>query len=676
MRPLRSDRSRGGKTWVLDIETTGLGEPVSRQAAQGRPPQQIVCVVYDGTEYHSFWGKDAIQQAISFIIEQDEDARIFAHYGGAFDHRFAHEWLFDRVKTSGSGWKVVTSGSLVIVCGGKIDGIDLQLVDSFRLLPGSLAEIGKHVGYAKSEWDHAWHYDSAFEGGQTKTGELATKRFRLHAPICYEALLRYCKRDCLVLWKGLDEIRQFAEDQGIHLRATIASTATASIRLKLDLDTIAWAPPEVEAVCVRAAFGGRVEPHAETCEESNVFDLQSSYPSAMMRRLPWRYLETRRKWRRGMIGIVEATVEVPADCKIPVLPFRVPEGKDKGRIFFPTGTWTGAFVSHELDYAIKIGAARLVEVQAFHRFEPSDVLAKFVRPIWKKRKGAIGFLRYALKIWMNAVYGKTNEKMEHEEILIHPETGRVICEIHRERPRRRGEGPCGCCLPIVPKHGMYATEIVHEPAFRAPWVAAAITAIARVALHKKLMEAIRKGGSVAYLDTDSCTTNVELETGRELGDLALERRISNGRFIAPKMYAYVCLQCDKKDKDDRPVKHPHDVVKAKGFTKLSREAFDRLNECGCSDGYRSGTAFGCPACAGGSLGKPGTGKMVLEFERTEGFREAVARGRLAYRRIKVRRQLRETRPKRSPEGRAWSVEELGRPWTAISRQLSAQERAP
>lgn len=637
MRPLRVDRAHPQRTYVLDIETTGLGEPVARQAPKGRPPRQLLCCIYDGREFRSFWGESAIQTALQWIIDQDEDAEVFAHYGGGFDFRFAHDWLFRKVKGSGRNWKIVTSGSFVIVCQGIVQGIRLRLVDSIRLLPGSLKAIGKEIGIAKKEWEHRWN-------------EIDGKhRIVLYKSICYKAFEEYCQNDCLILWKGIELIRAFAASKGINLRNTLASTATASIRRGLTLDTIAWAPPAATEASSKACFGGRVEVFEERCTKGNVFDIQSSYPFAMLQNLPWRYVETRPSYKRGMRGIVEAEVEVP-EQRVPVLPYRQDHGPDKGRVFFPTGRWTGSFYSRELDYAVKLGA-KIVAVTAFHRFEGSEILAKFARGGWKERKIAQGFKRYALKIWLNSVYGKLNEATEHEEILVHPPSDKIICERHREVARRPDER-CGCKVPIVPSHGIYALETEHDPAFRAPWAAAAITAIARMNLHKRFMEALMAGGQLYYCDTDSVFTDSMLVTGSDLGDLTLERKIEDGRFIGPKMYAFKCVDCTKSEE------HPHDVVKSKGFTRLSREEFDRLDRCECGEGFRSGTAFGCPVCGGRSLLEPGSGRAIHHFDRTEGFKEALARGRIDYRRIKVSRQLSVTRAKRHPEGRAWTLEEL------------------
>ncbi len=322
------------------------------------------------------------------------------------------------------------------------------------------------------------------------------------------------------------------------------------------------------------------------------------------------------------------------------------------------------------------------------RMISSTVMRGFALRTWNERHlhpdGS--FLRYFWKIWGNSAYGKTVEGVDKDEIVVHPD--HTLCKTHRKKfaelseehrgePKRiarawrefllgeRGEKRCGCLFPVVPTSGLYACHFEREPAFRAPWAGAAILAIARVRLFDEiLLPPTLNGGRITYADTDAGIISgpYKPEVGEELGDLALERTIDDGRFLAPKLYAYRCLACDK-ERD-----HPHDVVKAKGFPRLSRVQFDSLEKCGCREGYRPGTALGCPAC-GGRGHEPGTGRAILTFERTEGLKEALARGRTDYRRIFVTKGFRDVaRPKRADGGaRPWTIDELSTKYVPVPR---------
>lgn len=538
-----------------------------------------------------------------------------------------------------------------------------RLLDTIRLLPGRLREIGRAVGLGKGDFDHGYHAHRPYAGAPTRG--LPTSH-RLHAPQCYERLATYCERDTDVLAAGLAKITAFAEERGVRRRLTIASTSTAAIRRKLTDETVATAPRDVAVACRRACHGGRVEVFAREFRPTAArphlywYDIQSSYPRAMARGLPWRYVATRPSWDGEEDAVVEAVVTVPDDCEVPVLPLRALRTEEAGRVYFPSGTFRGTFHGAELAYAVKVGAAIVEHVELAYLFERSMVMAEFARSLWEERRVATGFLRYALKIWLNSAYGKLNEDEEKDEIVSRPAA--YLCEKHRETPRRPNER-CGCLEPLSRKLGLYSYKYRREPAFWAPWAAAAVLGWARVQLHEVFMMARACGGNLTYSDTDSIPTDVELPTEPGvLGALSLERTCSDALFVAPKLYAATCVNCDGKDEDGRPRAHPHDVVKAKGFSGLGRsdlEALVSCPRCGAT-GYRPGTAFGCPECRGGSLCRPGEGKRPYRYERSEGLTEALRRrGRADYRRIVVERTLRDVRPKRADGGaRPWTVEEL------------------
>lgn len=675
MRPLKADKVSTFVRRVLDAETTGLGTAVPTKSPLKRPPRALVCVVRDGAhdgrpgeELRRFWGQTSIQDAVDHLVELTEDGtdvECYAHFGGSFDFRLILGWYFKTYKVK---FKVTKTGSLPLSIEGKpAGGGRLRLVDSYRLLPGKLADIGKAVGFEKGEWSHDWHSDREYAGGPPIPGKF---HHRLHAAICYEALAKYCVRDCEVLDKGLDQITAFARSRGVEPRLTIASTASASIRLQLTDETVAEAPMAIEDVGQRACFGGRVEVFGDRCDAAKVFDLQSSYPAAMLNPLPWRYTKTTGDWNGDVQTLVECTVEVP-DCYLPVLPYRSPLTAEAGRVYFPTGTWSGVWSGFELAYAIRVGAAKLTSVAACHYFESSTILRDFAKDIWESRRVAKGFEKYALKIWMNGGgYGKLVESGEKDEVIVRPD--KVLCDKHRTKPRRPNER-CGCMAPMAPSLGMYSYKFKRQPAFRAPWAGAAILGIARVQLHERLLQkAVDLGLEIRYCDTDSTTCiggDIPSEKGT-LGAPALERVVSSGRFAAAKLYGYICEACDAKDKDGNPKRHPHEVVKAKGFTGMKLADLLALLECpSCQGrGYRPGSPFGCPTCQGGSLCDPGDGHKPFTFERSEGFGEALKRRKdIDYRRIIISRSLRDSRPKRPDGGkRPWSVDELAVKWVHSS----------
>lgn len=688
MRPLKTDRASTFERRILDVESTGLGTAVDPKSDLARPPIVLLTVVrYPDGRHVRRWGPRSSQEALEALVEETAagtDIEVLAHFGGSFDFRLCLEWF---LRTFTCRWRFTKVGSLPLSIEGRpmavtklrrgagkhgeeglVEEVDeedetvgkFRLLDTYRILPGKLEEIGKAVGLEKGDWDHGWHATRPYAGAPTKGLPTA---YRLHAPICYRALAEYCENDTDVLDAGVDKIETFAESKGVHRRLTIASTSTASIRKDLTEETIAVAPPEVRELSKLACFGGRVEVFAPSAGRLFWYDIQSSYPRAMVDGLPWRFIRSRPTWDGEREAIVQAVIEVP-ECYVPVLPMRAIRKEEGGRVYFPTGEWRGVFYGGELAYAVDRGYAKIISIDTCHLFDRSDIMGEFAKAVWEERKVATGFYKYALKIWLNSAYGKLNETDEREELVVRPK--QYVCDRHRETARRPDER-CGCMQEVSRELGLYSFLYTREPSFHAPWAAAGVLGTARVRLHEFFMLALSLGGKLFYTDTDCLPTDVEMPTEKGvLGALSHEKTVSSARFLAPKLYGLVCESCDKKDRDGQPVKHPHDIVKAKGFSGMKMsdlEALIRCPRCGAT-GYRSGTAFGCPDCEGGSLEAPGRGRKPYRFERSEGLGEALKRrGRVDYRRLVFSRALRDTRPKRADGGkRPWTVEELKERW--------------
>lgn len=118
----------------------------------------------------------------------------------------------------------------------------------------------------------------------------------------------------------------------------------------------------------------------------------------------------------------------------------------------------------------------------------------------------------------------------------------------------------------------YSKEVVDAP-YIMPQVAARVTALSRVKLHRAMMEALRLGGKVYYCDTDSVITDIELPSSTKLGELKDEYPEQSGKlhgvFVGPKMYL---IDSDVPLKDGKEFLY----VKLKGFEKRTRDTLERL----------------------------------------------------------------------------------------------------
>ncbi|HEY8541806.1 MAG TPA: DNA polymerase, partial [Pseudothermotoga sp.] len=241
-------------------------------------------------------------------------------------------------------------------------------------------------------------------------------------------------------------------------------------------------------------------------------------------------------------GVSECTVYVP-DMKIPPLPV-----KFDGKLIFPVGLIRGWWNHNELRLAVKYG----VRIEKIHKtvYATRTVtpFIHFVDYFYKLRKvyKAEGHNSESLfcKLILNSLYGKFGQMNEK----------RIFGWVDEEK----GEGwefePFGDSdFGVWKKVGEDGRAVKEDARHSVLCWASYITSWARIYLYRKMMEVIEKGGRVFYCDTDSVFTDIELETGNELGQVKLEYQ---GWFkaYAPKVY--------QVNLDDH-----HKIIKVKGVRK-------------------------------------------------------------------------------------------------------------
>jgi hypothetical protein len=350
----------------------------------------------------------------------------------------------------------------------------------------------------------------------------------------------------------------------------------------------------------------RVEVFERECGLAHYYDINSSFPHSMNKPQPGRYIGTARRLRDSDLHkpcLVECDVNVP-ECYLPPLPFR---HEQSGRIFFPTGKWSGWFDGEDIRLLLENGG----KVQKLHQimtFEPFDDLKRYVDVFYEKKANATDpFLRFLYKRFLNALYGKFAEREDKRRILIHPEF--TTCPhnpIH----------PDNACMRIVMPGVWEVDDAVSVPHAHVP-IAAHVTALSRSLLFNYMKPRKR----LYYCDTDSVVTSDVLATDdKELGALKYEHRIKQGHFAAPKLYGF---------KDKAGEWH----VKSKGFRKLGIEEFRKLVE----------------------------GEALI-IERMAKLRENLRRNRIATEDIVIKKRLHNIMPKRADtkngRTRPWSIQEL------------------
>jgi hypothetical protein len=485
---------------------------------------------------------------LDWLFESFKGDVVFAHAGGSYDHLF----LLQHIKDKGWSFRANLSGGTVVMLVVSNGKRTIRFGDSYRLMPDSLEKIGKTVKLPK------------LEVNPTLIHEMPPQE-----------VLDYCYRDCEIVVKGLQMMRDTLTAQGADFAFTLASIASRYLRRTLQLDygkfgkwiQGKWTPNETfkrwDKDCYEAYFGGRTDMFHKGVLRGRLFwyDIVSSYPSCMRNILPVYYegyfLPPKKLTPKSIknylsfTGITDCIVKIPETEYIGCLPVKV-EGD---RLAFPVGRQIGKWTNIELMRAFELG----YEFEHFsgqHRFEGMPLLRGFVDKFYKLRQNAKNmmddFASYAFKILLNSSYGKTVETVDRTAYL----TGKEIEAAIKE----------GGKVEATPCQGVFMS-ISHELGpFRHSAMGAYITAYARLRLFDMAYQIISAGGETYYCDTDSLMTNTKIPTtGSGLGDWELVDELSELEILLPKVYraesatgkpmVYKCKGCPivrKWESEDKP----------------------------------------------------------------------------------------------------------------------------
>lgn len=483
--------------------------------------------VFDGLNYRYYTSVDDFLQGE--LTRENSGTWYYAHFGGGSDMVFILQRLFERrreyqVSASFSG----SSAIIVRVRRGRYSWLFL---DSAWLFNMALRKVGKALGLEK--------------GGEEGSTEI------FNAPLA--ELAEYNYQDCRILWIAIYQFELFLLERGGQLQPTIASCAMQLFRRRFLQRSI----PTDHALNQRCREGGaytssRVEGFAHGKVENILcYDVNSAFPYAATTGCPGQVLRTDRKLSSSCLA--DCTVYVPP-MYLPPLPVR----RRGNRVFFPYGRWRAWFMYADLQLLEEVGG-RIEHVHESTHFEEFYDLRDYMLTIYEDRKKAVAdgndFYGILTKILMNGIYGKFGEQRQKTSLVFDPPSTRCPHRIKHEND--------SCLELLFPGAWLITDEadLDHERVV----ISAHITAVARANLYRFMADAASRG-RIYYSDTDSIFTNVELPTSPELGSLKLEAPIAECEFIAPKVYAY------------RRSDNGQEVVKAKGFRKLSFDDFLRLKE--------------------------------------------------------------------------------------------------
>ena len=508
-------------------------------------------------EYGNRKSFTSVKDYLHWLLTDFEGDVVWSHFGSGYDNRF----LVDEVqKWEGSSYKAIMSGGLPIIFivqnedytrpspkHGKERERQIKLLDSFRLLPTSLANVGTSIGMKKMDVDRS--------------------RIERLTP---EELEAYCMSDCEILLKGMQTFRDTIMEQGGTYAPTSASIASNFIRADPSIDWKRFFDPEsgyqrysgesfemmmphskpgmlqADEFCESAYYGGRCEVFRRGVADGPLYyyDIASAYPWAMRQALPFYFqgFEPGAHWDEPdelekilkHHGVSDAYVSIPEGTfDVPVLPVRSKSGK----VVFAEGSFHGRWTNAELWALYKRGQGKgvRISVTSWAKFKGVPFARPFVDRFYALRKQAKEAgdegQSMILKILLNACYGKLAQQLEQSAFIFGP-----AYEFMRLAAEEDGT------LRPSPLPGVH--EIVEETPgpFRHVAAGAYVTALARLKLLEGIETALRNGASIYYCDTDSIVIDKKIRhwgKTKELGAWELEKEFVTGEFLCPKVYRAV-----------------------------------------------------------------------------------------------------------------------------------------
>ncbi len=492
--------------------------------------------IYDGTRFEHFrnhvslrnsreWSTRAIEdggcidQLMRTILSRHYRSHyIYAHNGGAFDHLHILPWLTKRIKEFSYVIVPIQSSIQVLKVTERSSNHTYTFLDSIKLLPMALDKAAKTFGFP---------------------GKL-THSLELHEDD--EKWIPYLKRDCVALYDSLEKFQELVtEVMGGEMGITAPSTAMKLYRRRYmgHGKTPAMIPQHrhfktcEDAACegcmhkwIRSSYhGGRTEIFRSYGKGVSYYDINSSYPRAMLEDMPGgvvkQYGPSKTvpdffRIETAAIGFVECEVHIPSTCYLPPLPVH---DVKRGKLIFPTGTFSGVWSWEELKLLFDpLVNGEITSIKRSVWYQRKTLFFDFVKELYAYRdKNSPSFdegLALISKLMMNSLYGKFGMNEDRREIVVLDKN---------EKP------PEGATFPRfedgqedVLSRVCYVEKRV-TPSYIIPQISAHITALARVRLWNFMAHVVRLGGSLYYCDTDSIITDIDnLPCSSELGELKNE----------------------------------------------------------------------------------------------------------------------------------------------------------
>ena len=499
--------------------------------------------------------KPVLDRFFEYLVQDGENKKIYAHFGGKFDFLFLlnyllfhPDWEVKNMIPRGSGLLCFDA----IAEMGNGCPIKLSFNDSSAMLPFGLKSLTNNfkVESLKQDWDHS------------KT-----------LPWSVPELVKYCEFDC----RGLHQVIEKYHTWPIIKRAggagTIAGQAMRVLRTKMDVEV--WSlSPRVDEFVRKAYFGGRTEifkPLFNGPDRLRCYDVNSLYPTVMRdppqvgnipKAYPSKFKEMNFNYEPDSIGFYEAEVEVPDDMYVP--PLGVVWNVNGGKKFiFPTGRFKGAWSTLELEYARSLGV-KIISTGLGAIFESGgNFFKRYVDDLYeiRERSERESVDNVLAKLLLNSCYGRFGLRTDREGLVMDEGQDGLL----------EGTDLSGYNL----EQAGQIIRLMREPktleTFNNVAVSAWVTSASRVFMHRKYMLAPE---ALFYTDTDSEFTTDLYNDEKGLGGLKLEYDCESACFLLPKTYVIQGIGKEFRVDPNKPGKlKPDKKVTMKGFDRKKTGSF-------------------------------------------------------------------------------------------------------
>lgn len=472
---------------------------------------------YDGLTYTHC---NSMHELFDCIIHHKNRSRIiFAHNGGKFDFLFLLNYL-EKVRNIEA--KLICQSSRVTALKIRHGKQWITLQDSYTLLAYSLNDLCDTFKPSTRKMRGVIDFEK----------EKISKENPLHR--------EYLRADCLSLYEILQNYKTlpFIKDVGVKLTRSSAGLAAWRTTLRKPIRTTTQ---EIQNFVRESYAGGRCEIYRQIGSSARRVDVNSLYPTMMLKPLPTEHLGP--SHRIEEFGFHDVTVEVP-ECYIPILWVKTP------KLVFPTGRFRGVFFSEELKLAV-INGAKIIKHHRGEAFTKTDYLfTEFIENAYKMRldNPSPHPLNILAKDLMNHTYGKFAEREEKKTTLkVNPDDFNTwpkrFKAFHSEK--------------MFKKTGLIEVETFKRSPHMLCHISSAITAYGRIHMAENIY--LPYQDSILYTDTDSGDLKGIPPTGTNLGELKHEFNIKNSFYLLPKGY-WIELENGKI------------IKKLKGFSKKHLES--------------------------------------------------------------------------------------------------------